>query len=118
MVNAEGDTASNLLQTLEHIRNIFSHNTKYLSSGNIFSQQILAKSAPIAQEDTQVGNKNNFGPKILIGIQLEHKTCDILAVERLRFMRFNDVIEHIIRKGKTRTPAVLTGILRHKTKGI
>ena len=56
LVNAEGDTASNLLQTLEHIRNIFSHNTEYLSSGNIFSQQILAKSAPIAREDTQVGS--------------------------------------------------------------
>ena len=56
LANAEGDTASNLLQTLEHIRNIFSHNTEYLSSGNIFSQQILAKSAPIAREDTQVGS--------------------------------------------------------------
>ena len=56
LVNAEGDTASNLLQTLEHIRNIFSHNTEYLSSGNIFSRQILAKSAHIAREDTQVGS--------------------------------------------------------------
>ena len=56
LVNAEGDTASNLLQTLEHIRNIFSHNTEYLLSGNIFSRQILAKSAHIAREDTQVGS--------------------------------------------------------------
>ena len=32
-----------------------------------------------------------FNSKIInVGYKLEHKTCDILAAERLRFMRFDN----------------------------